>query len=226
LLKRSFLIISLIILIDLVGTAYGYYYYSEQLSSTPFYLWLFVPDCPFYVMLFTIALVLAIFGVESKLFSYIAAVGMMKYGVWTLAALLLFRSYFFSGPFWLLSSVLFILHIGMFSEGPLLIPKKLNGFHVAIALPWFLIHDYIDYFYGYLSNTGEYVLGTHPVLPPGGSIAVMMLLTILLSIFLCLSVYIWSLGGVVWPARKELEDVRGYFQKTSEKSKGRRRSRR
>jgi uncharacterized membrane protein YpjA len=223
--NRSLLIISLIVLIDLVGMAYGYYYYAEQLGSTPFYLWLFVPDCPFYVMLFTIALLLAVFGIESKLFSYIAAVGMMKYGIWTLAALLLFRNYFFSSPFWLLSSVLFVLHIGMFSEGPLLIPKKLSWFHVSIALPWFLIHDYFDYFYGFLDNAGRYVMGTHPILPQGGSIEVMMLLTILLSTFLCLSVYLWSLGGVVWPTRKELEDVKRYFQKTSEKSSGRRRSR-
>ncbi|NYZ75658.1 DUF1405 domain-containing protein [Candidatus Micrarchaeota archaeon] len=221
---RSSLIISLIIVIDLAGMFYGYYFYAEQLGSTPLYLWLFVPDCPFYVMLFAIALVLAVFGFESKLFSYIAAVGMMKYGIWTLAALLLFRNYFFSSSLWLLSSVLFILHIGMFSEGPLLIPKKLSGFHIAVALPWFLIHDYFDYFYGYTNNEGRYVLGTRPVLPSADGIAAMMLLTILLSILLCFLTYVWSFGGVAWPGRKELRDAQRCFQKTREKSSGRRRS--
>jgi uncharacterized membrane protein YpjA len=205
--KRSFSIILLIIAIDVLGMLYGYYYYHEQLSSSPLYLWLFIPDCPFYVMLFTIALLLAIFCIESKLFSYIAAVGMMKYGIWTLAALLLFGDYFFSSQLWLLSSILFILHIGMSAEGPLLIPKKLSKLHLIVTLLWFLIHDYFDYFYEYWNRAGQYVLGTHPILPSADRVPVMMVLTVVLSIFLSFLAYRWSLGSIVWPARKELEEV-------------------
>ncbi|NYZ78616.1 DUF1405 domain-containing protein [Candidatus Micrarchaeota archaeon] len=219
--KRSLLVISLIILVDLAGLFYGYYYYSEQLYSSPIYLWLFIPDCPFYVMLFTIALVLAVFGFENKLFSYIAVVGMMKYGMWTLAALLVFGDYFFSVPFFLMSLTLFMLHIGMTLEGPLLIPKKLSKLHLGICLLWFLIHDYFDYFYGYLDRVGRYALGTHPILPSADRIPAMMALTFMLSVILSFLIYKWSLVTIRWPVRKELAEVQKHFQKTKE-SRGRR----
>jgi uncharacterized membrane protein YpjA len=212
--RRSLLIISLILLIDLVGIFYGYYYYEDQLGSTPLYLWLFVPDCPFYLMLFTIALVLAVFGFENKLFSYIAVVGIMKYGIWTLAALLVFGDYFFSAPFFIMSLTLFILHIGMAIEGPLLLPKKLGRLDLGVCILWFLINDYFDYFYGYLDNAGRYVLGTHPILPSADRLPVMMVLTFMLSVVLSFLVYRWSLATVRWPARKELAEVQKYFQKT------------
>jgi uncharacterized membrane protein YpjA len=222
--KRSLLIILLIILIDLAGIFYGYYYYADQLSSSPLYLWIFIPDCPFYLMLFTIALVFAIFGFESRLFSYISAVGMMTYGVWTLLALLVFGDYFFAGSAWVLSSVLFVLHIGMFAEGFLLIPKKVERKYLFLGLGWFLLNDYVDYFYGYVNNAGEYIMGTHPDLPPLGRIPIMMLLTVLLSIVMCLFAYGWSFGDMSWPARKELEDVKRQFQKALKSTTGRRRS--
>jgi uncharacterized membrane protein YpjA len=223
--RRSFLIVSLIILIDLLGIFYGYYYYTEQLSSTPPYLWLFVPDCPFYLMLFTIALVLVIFGFESKLFSYIAAVGMMKYGIWTILALLLYGNYFFSSQLFPLSSALFILHMGMFAEGPLLIPRKLDRLHVYVGLAWFLINDYIDYFYGYLDMAGRYVLGTHPILPSPDRMQLMMVFTFALTILLSLFAYRWSQKSTDWPARKEVEEVKGHFQRMR-KNSGRRKRRR
>ncbi len=223
--KRSLLIISLIILVDLIGIAYGYYYYAEQLGSSPLYLWLFIPDCPFYVMVFTIALLLAIFGFESRLFSYIAAVGMMEYGLWTATALVLFGDYFFSSKLWLMSSVLFILHIGMFAEGPLLIPKKIGRRHLGVGLLWFFINDYIDYFYGYLNTAGAYVLGTHPILPSADRLPLMMVLTFILTILSSFFAYRWSQTSASWPARKELEEVEGYFQTVRKTSRGRRSSR-
>lgn len=220
--NRSLLIISLIILVDLAGIYYGYYYYSEQLASTPLYLWIFVPDCPFYVMLFTIALVLTIFGFDNRLFNYISAVGMMKYGVWTLLALLLFGDYFFSNPFFLQSAVLFILHIGMFAEGPLLIPRKVERKYLFLGLGWFLLNDYVDYFYGYVNNAGRYVLGTHPILPAPERIVPMMLITVALSILMCIFAYNWSFGDMDWPVRKEVEGVVKYFQKAKKSRTGRR----
>ncbi len=224
--KRSFLIISLIILVDLIGIAYGYYYYSEQLSSSPLYLWPFIPDCPLYVMVFTIALLLAIFGIESRLFGCIAAVGMMKYGLWTVTALVLFGDYFFSSQLWLMSSILFVLHIGMFAEGPLLIPKRLSKVHLGVGLLWFLINDYFDYFYGYLNLAGAYILGTHPILPSADRLPLIMVLTFIFSILLSFFAYRWSQTSAGWPGRKELEEVKGYFQKVKKTSRGSRMSRR
>ena len=218
--RSSLLILSAIVLINIIGMLYGYYYYYEQLASSPIFLWLFIPDCPLYVMLFMAALLLTILGFEQKFFSYVAAIGMMKYGVWTLAALLLFSDYFFAGSLLLLSSVLFVLHIGMFAEGPLLIPRKLNKIHLAGGLLWFLANDYFDYFYGYSNSRGEYVLGTHPVLPYADRILLMMAVTVLLSILACLFAYGWSSAKMGWPLRREIDDAVKYIQNTMKRARG------
>jgi uncharacterized membrane protein YpjA len=218
--RRSLLFLLFIVLVDIIGMLYGYYYYREQLGSSPLYLWLFIPDCPLYVMLFTIALLLTAFGFEYKLFNYLAAVGMMKYGAWTVLALLFFGDSFFSGPAWLLSLILLILHIGMFSEGPLLIPRKLNKFHLSAGLFWFLANDYIDYFYGYWNSEGAYTLGTHPILPAAERIPVMMVFTLLLSVVMSIFAYEWSVKKMGWPFRKNVEDALAYFQKSRKSNIG------
>ncbi|MEM3555472.1 MAG: DUF1405 domain-containing protein [Candidatus Micrarchaeia archaeon] len=219
-------ILFLIIVINFIGMLYGYYYYYEQLTSSPLWLWVFIPDCPFYVTVFTLVLILALFGFENKLLSCIGAVGMMKYGVWTLLALLVFHEYFFSESLWLLSSILFILHIGMFAEGPLLINKKLSGKHFLATLIWFLINDYFDYFHGYTNLLGEYIIGTHPLLPSKEGVVLMMVLTFALTFLMSGFAYWLSLMEFWWPAKKEVESTVKEFQKSAKTSKGRRKRRR
>lgn len=206
--KRSWAVLYLLVAINVLGIIYGYYFYYDQLSFSPLYLWPFIPDCPLYVMVFTFALLLSLSGYELKLLNYIAAVGMMKYGAWTLMALLLFSDRFFSGPVWVISSVLFILHIGMFSEGLLLIPKKLNIFHFSAGFLWFIVNDYFDYFHGYLDAAGRYVLGTHPVLPSDDRIQIVMVLTFMLSIAMCIIAYRLSSANMPWPLKKEIDEAR------------------
>jgi len=197
-----------IILINLLGILYGYYFYYDQLVSSPLYLWLFIPDCPFYVMVFTFALLLTIYGHEIKLLNYIAAVGMMEYGLWTLMALLLFPEHFFSESLWRVSSVLFMLHIGMFSEGPLLIPKKLNGMHLSLGILWFLLNDYVDYFYGYVNAAGRYIVGAHPILPSDDRLNIVLVVTVILSIAMCILAYRISSVNMPWPVKKEIDEAR------------------
>lgn len=206
--ERSWAVLYLLVAINILGIIGGYYFYYDQLASSPLYLWPFIPDCPVYVMVFTFALLLTLYGYELKLLNYIAAVGMMKYGAWTLMALLLFSDHFFSGPVWVISSVLFILHIGMFSEGLLLIPKKLNIFHFSAGFLWFIINDYFDYFYGYLNAAGRYVLGTHPILPSDDRIQIVMVLTFMLSIAMCITAYRLSSANMRWPLKKEIGKLR------------------
>jgi len=38
-------LLALIVLINIAGSAFGLYYYWEQLMMTPWYYWIFVPDC-------------------------------------------------------------------------------------------------------------------------------------------------------------------------------------
>lgn len=220
--EKAFL---LVLTANLIGMVYGYYYYHEQLLSSPLWLWPFIPDCPFYVMVFTAALLLTLLGFENRLLNYVGAVGMMKYGVWTLIALLLFSDYFFTNSFFF-SSLLFILHIGMFAEGPLLINKKLSKADAGFVLAWFLVNDFFDYFYSYVNLAGEHVSGTHPILPSEGRVGVMMALTFLLTVVMTMLAYMLSQRDFEWPVRKEIESFVEEFQKMMKTRKGSRRRRR
>ena len=43
-----------LILVNIAGTLFGFWYYRFQLPETPFYKMIFVPDCPLYALMFAI----------------------------------------------------------------------------------------------------------------------------------------------------------------------------
>lgn len=143
-----------ILLLNAAAVFVGAYFYQDQLAATAPQLLIFVPDCPLYVLL---AIIIILGIVRSETFSFIVATGMVKYGLWTVFALL-FHWDFYSQPLFFWTSVIFIIgHIGMAFEGLALLPKKPARLALALALAWFLLNDYSDYW-----------LGTVPELPPGG----------------------------------------------------------
>jgi uncharacterized membrane protein YpjA len=50
---RAFLIIA-----SLAGTAFGFYYYYDQLVASPLWQWPFIPDSPIATALYALALIL------------------------------------------------------------------------------------------------------------------------------------------------------------------------
>ncbi len=151
------LLIPFLIAVNLAGALFGFFiYYAPQLSATPLALWIFVPDCPLYVLVFALALGLLWLGVENDLFSFIVSAGLLKYGAWTLFALAYLNGYFFSAELALMSGMLFMLHIGMAAEGFVLRVRRCGAAVLAVGLAWFLLNDFFDYF-----------VGTMPYLPSG-----------------------------------------------------------
>lgn len=146
--KNKFLAI-ILILINLGGTGFGFYYYQQQLVKTPNYLWLFVPDSPLYCLLFVISMVLILMNKKSNLLFAIASIGLIKVGLWTCFVIPLYSKFFLSPSFFNYYLILWILHFGMIVEAFVLIYqinfKKLNVF---IPLIWFLLNDFFDYFVG------------------------------------------------------------------------------
>ena len=150
----------LLIIANLAGAFYGFFiYYPSQFVNTPLALWIFVPDCPLYVFVFAVALLLSWKGVENDAFSFIVSIGLMKYGLWTMFALAYYGWFFFSAPYAIVSAVIFALHFGMAAEG--LVPRvRRCGIGVlAIGFAWFLLNDLMDY-----------VVGTAPYLPRGADV--------------------------------------------------------
>ncbi|MBU0898346.1 MAG: DUF1405 domain-containing protein [Nanoarchaeota archaeon] len=135
-----------IILISLAGFFIGMYFYWNQVINTPTYLWLFVIDCPLYVLLSVVVIALRMKGRSNKILNYITSVGLIKYGLWTVLAIILNQGdiLFFALP-----------HMLMVIFGFLLIPysrAKFTGF--LLIMGWFLFNDYMDY-----------VVGTVPPIP-------------------------------------------------------------
>ena len=139
----------LIILANIIGTLFGFYYYSDQLYATPLLLWVFVPDCPLYTLLFV-----ARFIKTNRVFDFVVAVGLFKYACWTLFVLLFHSSLYFAPQYAVMSSILLILHTGMALEAFLIVPLKPDVKMVAASLAWFLLNDLFDY-----------GIGTHPLIP-------------------------------------------------------------
>lgn len=143
------------VLLNAAAIAIGFYFYSDQLAATDIPFLIFVPDCPLYVFL-SLLIILGIIRNES--FSFIVSCGMVKYGMWTVFALL-FHWDFYSTPLFLWTSAVFIIgHIGMAAEGLAILPKKqLGAAALLFAAGWLLLNDVSDYLWG-----------TVPPLPPGG----------------------------------------------------------
>lgn len=138
-----------LILVNIAGTLFGFWYYRFQLPATPIYKVIFVPDCPLYALMFAILLTAYIFyEKKSGVLAVVTFVGLIKYGFWTVLVVALYREYYFaSDP--LLYSVLFILHVGMILEA-FIIPHifKFTKWTLFFALGWFLLNDVMDYFFG------------------------------------------------------------------------------
>jgi len=163
------------IALNMLAVIIGMYFYAGQLANTPLQLAIFVPDCPLYVFL-AILIILGI--VRNGLFSFIVSIGMVKYGLWTVFVLIFHSGYYFA-PGMLAVSVVFVLgHIGMALEGLALVPKKPLALPaLALAIAWFLMNDFSDYF-----------LGTVPLIPPEG-MGTVRGLTIASSIILPVAIF-------------------------------------
>ena len=119
----------LIVLANIGGAVYGFaFYYGEQFLVTNPLLWVFVGDCPLYALLFGLAF---FFRGEARpemleawlgrvpdlsLLWFVAFVGAMKYGFWTVFVLTVFSGFYFTPASSLMYAVLFGAHIFMFFQ--------------------------------------------------------------------------------------------------------------
>jgi uncharacterized membrane protein YpjA len=130
-----------------VSFFYGYLTYENQLAEASPLLWIFIPDCPLYVGLLLIAVLLK---TRNVLFNFVVAAGLAKYGLWTLMIFLLYPGVYFSPALSFNTSVLFVGHILMALGGFVIVPKGPRAKVVALALLWFLLNDFMDYWVGTL----------------------------------------------------------------------------
>jgi uncharacterized membrane protein YpjA len=173
----------LVVLTNLVGTAFGFWYYgfhplplsdpliTGQFAAEPAAFWLLVPDSP--VATLFIALAFGAWALErsSEYLNALAFFGCWKLGLWTPYVLLVFSDGFRAiNP---LPMYLFLLfsHLAMVVQAFVL--HRISDFPVravAVAVLWYGLNDVVDYFVP--------VIGTpHHTLLPGQTIDVAGFLT-------------------------------------------------
>ncbi len=169
-----------IIIINIAGSLVGFFYYWDQLVAASPIAWIFIPDCPLYTL--SVAAILAVYAStkrSSDLINFITAVGLAKYGTWTVVIVLGLSTFYFSVDS-SLYTVLVLMHVMMAAEFilPLLLIRQLKYRLTVVALVWFLANDFADYF-----------LGTHPPIPTS-EISLIATFTFLLTpLFIAIAYY-------------------------------------
>ncbi|MCO8252645.1 DUF1405 domain-containing protein [Haladaptatus sp. AB618] len=148
-----------IVIINLIGTAFGFWYYgfhpypfsdplmTWQFSVEPVSMWLFVPDSPMATLFIAISLALWKLGRNNEWMNMLAFFGCLQLGLWTPFVLAVFHNGFLqdtSGPMY---AFLFCSHLSMVVEAFLI--YRYSSFPVgaiSFAVLWYGFNDVVDYF--------------------------------------------------------------------------------
>ena len=142
--QRAFLI--LLLVVNIFGTLYGYYWYKGQLMTTDPKYYIFVPDSPTATLFFCIAIIGWLLGKNYKLMEVLALITLIKYGLWAVVMNLL--TYFVEGLGWM-GWMLVASHSLMAIQAVLYLPKyRFEFWHIIVAAIWTLHNDVIDYLFG------------------------------------------------------------------------------
>jgi len=149
--------------INLAGTAYGFYWYRDQLAATPFYLWLLTSDSPLAAAYFLGALYLLrkqAEGQGAEFWKALAYFALIKYGLWT--TYIIAAVYWITGNITHISGLLMLSHLGMALEAIIYLACFRFCPSPAVVLAatgFFTLNDYYDYWLGnhpYFSSALSY----------------------------------------------------------------------
>ena len=136
----------LVVAINLVGTAFGFWYYSGQFAETTATLWPWVPDSPLATLFIALALACWKLGREQPWLTALAFFGNIVLGLWTPYTLLAFAdSYTYLSP--AMYNFLFWSHLAMVVQA--LVLYRISDFPVwavAVAASWYWSNLLVDYF--------------------------------------------------------------------------------
>ena len=136
-----------LLVVNILGTIYGYIWYMWQLEITDPIFLIFVPDSPTASLFFSIALFGWLINRNFKLIEALALITLVKYGLW--AVVMNIWTQFESGPIGFVGWMLVVSHFAMAVQALLYIPMyKFKWIHILIAAIWTLHNDVIDYVFG------------------------------------------------------------------------------
>jgi len=140
--RKDFLI--LLLIVNILGTIYGYVWYGHQLSTTPPIFLIFVPDSPTASLFFVFVLIAFLLKRNWPLFEALALVTLVKYGLWAVVMNLL--TLMVDGSLHWTGYMLIASHLAMAIEGILYSRYyRFQWKHLIIVAIWTLHNDVIDY---------------------------------------------------------------------------------
>ncbi|HCY7964912.1 TPA: DUF1405 domain-containing protein [Staphylococcus aureus] len=142
--QRSWLMILLIC--NILGMIYGYIWYGEQLSHTPWQFKIFVPDSPTAILFLVISISLILIRKQNSIIDALAFVTLFKYGIWAVIMNILFIIE--QGDITVNGLVLMFSHSIMAVQAIYFYPRfKRFMIGISVAMTWVFLNDYIDYFH-------------------------------------------------------------------------------
>jgi uncharacterized membrane protein YpjA len=191
-----------IALVNLVGTAFGFWYYRFQFEATPLVAWPVVPDSPVATLFIGLSLLAWRFGIDrAEWLHALAFFGCIKLGLWTPFVQLLVNDP--AGiPAWLYQFLIWS-HLAMTVEAFLI--HRYSAFPVsavAVAAGWYWLNDLVDYFvvvagrYHHTWLRAEQVAGGHDHGLPAHDLAAAAAVTLtVLAVFLALATRVEKVRG-------------------------------
>ncbi|AXG04955.1 DUF1405 domain-containing protein [Haloplanus rubicundus] len=151
----------LVVGVNLVGTAFGFWYYRFQFAAEPLAIWPLVPDSPVATFFIAASLALWKLGRSSEVVNALAFFGCWKLGLWTPFVLVAFADGFLATTSLPMYAFLLGSHLMMVVQA--FVIHRYSDFPVgavAVAVAWYGLNDLVDYFVP--------ILGTpHHTLLPG-----------------------------------------------------------
>ncbi len=142
--QRSWLMMLLIC--NILGMIYGYIWYGEQLSHTPWHFKIFVPDSPTAILYLVISISLILIQKQNSIIDALAFVTLFKYGIWAVIMNILFIIE--QGDITVNGLVLMFSHSIMAVQAIYFYPRfKCSMIGISVAMIWVFLNDYIDYFH-------------------------------------------------------------------------------
>jgi uncharacterized membrane protein YpjA len=137
-------ILKLLLIVNIAGTIYGYYWYGWQLKQTPGIFLAFVPDSPTASLFFVLVLIAFLLRKNWPLIEALAIVTLFKYGIW--AVVMNIFVFIVQGELEPVGFMLILSHFAMAVEGLLYAPfYRFKLKHLVITAIWTLHNDIIDY---------------------------------------------------------------------------------
>ncbi|MFB1526235.1 DUF1405 domain-containing protein [Staphylococcus aureus] len=141
--QRSWLMMLLIC--NILGMIYGYIWYGEQLSHTPWQFKIFVPDSPTAILFLVISISLILIRKQNSIIDALAFVTLFKYGIWAVIMNILF---IIEQGDTVNGLVLMFSHSIMAVQAIYFYPRfKRSMIGISVAMTWVFLNDYIDYFH-------------------------------------------------------------------------------